>query len=574
MREAARTTAACFSPTCLLEELIYVQCTWENVFSSREVDWKRGSSAIACYYSMSSLPKDLRGRVNLNPDTDSAMLYSAKSTIWPKNKDLDLGKSSFRKGYRGVLFWRSGVLDIQVPIKFRPTPTSPVLNGTMEVGLSVDGDLGASKLVEGVFTSRSEVSELDSGALVSLVKSSIKGRLNTMLEGLEESNLRDPGARGTANKQAEEHISSLLGDTGIVVSGLNIRWSKTGGEKLGQMKATLDRRKDVIGTKLEEKAIERMRSSKNMEHLEKHRAETIASEFLEEDRARRDTAKLRRKAEVEEAEQEMDLRRRVHEGRSNLAETEFQEKVDELKHRGEMSRKMDDLDLTRARIDTEISRKQAESDIASDSKDRDVDRIVRAALSMKEVEISEEAIVDLLKPEGEGGRSYDFSEVINPDIHEDLEQGLYTAGEIDGFISELERMTNSPGNSKEKLSDIWAGLGVFHRHRGNKGGSMDDAIARSLKFNENNTIAMKCRMDYLWNRHPQQFLPGKLERFGDELMEIESLLGGLLAQDGVSDSDRSEMMERHRKCLKALSRDEENGGVWKDKMEANYGLEI
>lgn len=544
------------------------------MFSSREVDWKRGSSAIACYYSMSSLPKDLRGRVNLNPDTDSAMLYSAKPNIWPKNKDLDLGKSSFRKEYRGVLFWRNGVLDIQVPVKYRPNPTSSVLRGTMDVGLSVDGDLGASKLVEGVFTSRSDISELDSGTLVSLVKSTIKGKLNTMLEGLEESNLRDPGAREAANKQAEGQLSALLAETGIVVSGLTMRWSKTGGEKLGQMKATLDRRKDVIGTKLEEQAIERMRSSNNMEQLEKHRAETIASEFLEEDRARRDTAKLRREAEVEEAEQEMEIRRKIHEGRSKLAETEFQEKVDDLKHRGDMSRKMDELDLTRARIDTEISRKQAESDIESDSKDRDVDRIVRAALSMKEVEISEEAIVDLLKPEGDGGRSYDFNDVINPDIHEDLEQGLYTAGEIDGFISELERMTKNPGNSKERLSDIWAGLGVFHRHRGNKGGSMDDAISRSLQLNDSNTIAMKCRMDYLWNRHPQQFLPGKLERFGDQLMEIEALLEGLLDQEGVSESDKSDLTERHRKCLKALSRDEENGGAWKGKMESKYGLEI
>ena len=544
------------------------------MFSSREVDWKRGSSAIACYYSMSSLPKDLRGRVNLNPDTDSAMLYSAKPTIWPKNKDLDLGKSSFRKEYRGVLFWRNGVLDIQVPVKYRPNPTSSVISGTMDVGLSVDGDLGASKLVEGVFTSRSNISELDSGTLVSLVKSTIKGKLNTMLEGLEESNLRDPGARSAANKRAEGQLSALLAETGIVVSGLTMRWSKTGGEKLGQMKATLDRRKDVMGTKLEEQAIDRMRSSKNMEQLEKHRAETIASEFLEEDRARRDTAKLRREAEVEEAEQEMEIRRKIHEGKSKLAETEFQEKVDGLKHRGDMSRKMDELDLTRARIDTEITRKQAESNIESDSRDRDVDRIVRAALSMKEVEISEEAIVDLLKPEGEGGRSYDFNDVINPDIHEDLEQGLYTAGEIDGFISELERMTKNPGNSKERLSDIWAGLGVFHRHRGNKGGSMDDAISRSLQFNDSNTIAMKCRMDYLWNRHPQQFLPGKLERFGDQLVEIESLLEGLLDQEGVSESDKSDLTERHRKCLKALSRDEESGDIWKGKMESKYGLEI
>ncbi len=103
---------------------------------------------------------------------------------------------------------------------------------------------------------------------------------------------------------------------------------------------------------------------------------------------------------------------------------------------------------------------------------------------------------------------------------------------------------------------------------------MDDAISRSLQFNNRNTIAMKCRMDYLWNRHPQQFLPGKLERFEDQLMEIESLLEGLLDHEGISESDRSDLTERHRKCLKALSRNEENGDAWKGKMESKYGLEI
>ena len=235
---------------------------------------------------------------------------------------------------------------------------------------------------------------------------------------------------------------------------------------------------------------------------------------------------------------------------------------------------MDELQLTKAKIDLEMARKQAESELDEGSKDRDVDRMVRAALALQGGNLKEETIVELLKPEGEGGRSYEFSDVINQDIHEDLDQGLYTATEIDGFISELDRMTKNPGNSKERLSDIWAGLGVFHRHRGNKGGSMDDAISNSLRLNGNNPIAMKCRMDYLWNRHPQQFLPGKLERFGDQLMEIESLLEGLLAHDSVSDSDKSDMSEKHRKCLKTLSRDPESGIKWKSKLESSYGLEI
>jgi hypothetical protein len=523
---------------------------------------------------MSALPKDLRGVVELNPDTDTAMLYSSKSKIWPKNKDLDLGKSSFRKEYISVLFWRNGSLDIRVPIKYRPTSTSSVIQGTMEVGLSVDGDLGASKLVEGFFTSNSGVSELDSGALVSLVKRSISGRLNSMLDGLDEANLREPDARSMANEQAQQHLSSLLEGTGIVVKNLKFLWKKTGGEKLGQMKATLERRKDVIDAKLEEQGIDRLRKSGNMEQLEKHRAESIATEFLEEDRTRKDIARLRRKAEVEEAEQEMDLNRSVHEGQSKVTEVEFEEKVEDLRHQGKISREMSELDLTKARIEAELARKEAETEIESQSKDRDIDRIVKAALSLSQGSISEEAIVDILKPEGDGGGSYHFNDVINSETHSDLEQGLYTASEIDGFISELERMTKNPGNTKERLSDIWAGLGVFHRHRGNKAGSMDEAIDKALKFNDSNPIAMKCRMDYLWNRHPQQFLPGKLDRFGGQLKEIESLLDGLVGHDGVEESDKSDMRVKHRKCLNALSMDEDEGSHWKGKMESNYGLEI
>ena len=139
----------------MLEELIYVKGSGRNVFSSRQVDWKRGTSAIACHYPMSALPKDLKGVVDINPDTDTAMLYSSKSTIWPKNKDLDLGKSSFRKEYSSVLFWRNGALDIKVPVKYRPKSNSSVIQGSMQVGLAVDGALGASKLVEGFFTSNS-----------------------------------------------------------------------------------------------------------------------------------------------------------------------------------------------------------------------------------------------------------------------------------------------------------------------------------------------------------------------------------------------------------------------------------
>ena len=81
-----------------------------------------------------------------------------------------------------------------------------------------------------------------------------------MLEGLDESNLRDTASQSAANDRAMEQISELLGGLGLLCL-IEHLLEEDRGEKLGQMKATLERRKDAMGTKLEEQALERMKSS-------------------------------------------------------------------------------------------------------------------------------------------------------------------------------------------------------------------------------------------------------------------------------------------------------------------------
>ena len=51
-------------------------------------------------------------------------------------------------------------------------------------------------------------------------------------------------------------------------------------------------------------------------------------------------------------------------------------------------------------------------------------------------------------------------------------------------------------------------------------------------------------------------------------------MDGLVEHEGVEESDKSDMRVRHRKCLKSLSMDEDEGAHWKSKMESKYGLEI
>ncbi len=563
------------------------------MFSSRKVDWRQGSAPLAGYYEMSSLPKELKGIIELNPENDTAILHSRKTTIWPKNKELDLGKSSVRSEYRSILIWSNLVREVAIPIKYKPPePNSPVLRGGMKVGLKVNGDLGASRLVDGYFSANPSTRLLDGKSLSSLVKSLTTGKVNSLFEGLSEHNLRDPGTIESVNEAARSKMSEMLSKTGLEMVSLRTKWERTGGEKLGQKQATISRRKEVLETLVEEKSLEEMMKSDRMDALKESRTEAIATEYLKEDEARvvAATESAKRVAIQEESEtkravletelelEDLKQERRISRAKAelNLERERKRQEMDLAQQRvtTDIANREMELDVKKKGLEIELERKERESQIRSGEKRVEIDSIVDAALKLKGGEFEETTIKDLLRPEGKGGKSYSFSEVINTETMDDLREGIYSAEEIDGFISELERMTKNPGNSKQRLSDIWAGLAVFHRHRGNKQGSMDQALQKSLRFNEGNPIAMKCRLEYLWNRQPQQFLPGKVARFKDQLEEIEAIVQGLIDSGDLAEEEVSVLRDKHKKCLKALSRDENEGSVWGDKMDALYGMEV
>ena len=85
-------------------------------------------------------------------------------------------------------------------------------------------------------------------------------------------------------------------------------------------------------------------------------------------------------------------------------------------------------------------------------------------------------------------------------------------------------------------------------------------------------MALKCKMNYLWNRHPQQFLEGKMgvPHLKSQVIEIEGLLNRLVSHEGISDGERSRMEDRHKIALRALSRDSEGGPSYRERFEEKY----
>ena len=103
---------------------------------------------------------------------------------------------------------------------------------------------------------------------------------------------------------------------------------------------------------------------------------------------------------------------------------------------------------------------------------------------------------------------------------------------------------------------------------------MERALEYSFGLDEENPIALKCRMDYLWNRHPQQFIEGKMKlpHLKKQVMEIEGLLDSLVNHESLSEGERSEMEQKHKQALIALSRDSEDGESYTRKLEEAYEM--
>lgn len=539
------------------------------VFSARPVDWKFGSEPMASYYQMNDLPKKLQSKIKIDFNMENTILFSSKTEFWPKNKQLDLSKSKFRDQYQSIIFYRNSSINLKIPFRYLSSATSPILIGEFRLMISIgdkntDGttgsrDMGAVKLVEKLFIEYKELNQINSIFMKIFVKEILDNELKTIFKGLNNDNFRK--IRNQIEIQSKDHMGELLAAYGFHLKNIEVKYKMTDKEKIESRKSSLETDLDKLEIDTRQNAMDAVKADSKLQGVLTEKEQIrIAKELVKRGKHRTEIADKERQNELDtvELEAEIDLEIMAVEG--EVKKIEISEVGKKISHDGEMDRIKDKQSIKAREIELEENKKR-----------EDLQRKVDAALQMQTGGISVDLQRDILEV---GGKKYGFTDIINPDLEKRIIAGEIHASQADDYIEGLDIKLKDASNSTEKQSDIYAALAIFHRLRGNKNDSMNEAIKKSLLLNKNNAMALKCRLDYMQKKRPQMFHPLKLEKFRNELIDFEKIADKILNVDYFDDEVKSEIKKMHIKTVEVLSNDKELGEIYRNKLNDEYYLDI
>ena len=539
------------------------------VFSARPVDWKFGSEPMASYYQMNDLPKKLQSKIKIDFNMENTILFSSKTEFWPKNKQLDLSKSKFRDQYQSIIFYRNSSINLKIPFRYLSSATSPILIGEFRLMISIgdkntDGttgsrDMGAVKLVEKLFIEYKELNQINSIFMKIFVKEILDDELKTIFKGLNNDNFRK--IRNQIEIQSKDHMGELLAAYGFHLKNIEVKYKMTDKEKIESRKSSLETDLDKLEIDTRQNAMDAVKADSKLQGVLTEKEQIrIAKELVKRGKHRTEIADKERQNELDtvELEAEIDLEIMAVEG--EVKKIEISEVGKKISHDGEMDRIKDKQSIKAREIELEENKKR-----------EDLQRKVDAALQMQTGGISVDLQRDILEV---GGKKYGFTDIINPDLEKRIIAGEIHASQADDYIEGLDIKLKDASNSTEKQSDIYAALAIFHRLRGNKNDSMNEAIKKSLLLNKNNAMALKCRLDYMQKKRPQMFHPLKLEKFRNELIDFEKIADKILNVDYFDDEVKSEIKKMHIKTVEVLSNDKELGEIYRNKLNDEYYLDI
>lgn len=539
------------------------------VFSARPVDWKFGSEPMASYYQMNDLPKKLQSKIKIDFNMENTILFSSKTEFWPKNKQLDLSKSKFRDQYQSIIFYRNSSINLKIPFRYLSSATSPILIGEFRLMISIgdkntDGttgsrDMGAVKLVEKLFIDYKELNQINSIFMKIFVKEILDNELKTIFKGLNNDNFRK--IRNQIEIQSKDHMGELLAAYGFHLKNIEVKYKMTDKEKIESRKSSLETDLDKLEIDTRQNAMDAVKADSKLQGVLTEKEQIrIAKELVKRGKHRTEIADKERQNELDtvELEAEIDLEIMAVEG--EVKKIEISEVGKKISHDGEMDRIKDKQSIKAREIELEENKKR-----------EDLQRKVDAALKMQTGGISVDLQRDILEV---GGKKYGFTDIINPDLEKRIIAGEIHASQADDYIEGLDIKLKDASNSTEKQSDIYAALAIFHRLRGNKNDSMNEAIKKSLLLNKNNAMALKCRLDYMQKKRPQMFHPLKLEKFRNELIDFEKIADKILNVDYFDDEVKSEIKKMHIKTVEVLSNDKELGEIYRNKLNDEYYLDI
>ena len=539
------------------------------VFSTRPVDWKLGSEPMASYYQMNDLPKKLQSKIKIDFNMENTILFSSKTEFWPKNKQLDLSKSKFRDQYQSIIFYRNSSINLKIPFRYLSSATSPILIGEFRLMISIgdkttDGttgsrDMGAVKLVEKLFIDYKELNQIDSIFMKIFVKEILDNELKTIFKGLNSDNFRK--IRNQIEFQSKDHMGELLAGYGFHLKNIEVKYKMTDKEKIESRKSSLETDLDKLEIDTRQNAMDAVKADSKLQGVLTEKEQIrIAKELVKRGKHRTEIADKERQIELDtvELEAEIDLEIMAVEG--EVKQIEISEIGKKISHDGEINRIKDKQSIKAREIELEVNKKR-----------EDLQTKVDAALQMQTGGISVDLQRDILEV---GGKKYGFTDIINPDLEKRIIAGEIHASQADEYIEGLDIKLKDASNSTEKQSDIYAALAIFHRLRGNKNDSMNEAIKKSLLLNKNNAMALKCRLDYMQKKRPQMFHPLKLEKFRDELIDFEEIADKILNVDYFDDEIKDEVRRMHIKTVEVLSNDKELGEIYRNKLNDEYYLDI
>ena len=552
------------------------------MFGSKSVSWKKNEKTIARYLRTDSIHKSLRKKIDLDLRKDRVLVWTDSehpSPIIPERFDtVDLSSKEFLSKHSSILFWSTISTHVEVPIKHRTNTDSPFLNGKIGLEAQIDQvnkmDYGVGKkLVDEFFKGGSGRDVLDSGAMHSIVGEAIRGKQGDFLEGISEENLMDDAFQQTIRKNAEAHIAESLAPMGLEIRSLTVSWRPTSRMKTKARESQTEAMKDRILADTKREAFEDLASEGKdalVDIQKKSIADGIKIEIEGDLQVEREKAKRKVSSEkLKTAAEERDFDRE-----NRKLDAELDVEIGLGAHKAEMEKKSDMIQLDRERA--EIARERAEIEaIKTGSKSDLFSNALDSAAGYLDKGGSEDGARKILKDlmiHLENGKTFEAADLIHEETYADLEMGALTAEEIDLAAEAMRKEASDGRRSREERSYLWAGVATYERFRGNKEGRMEKALENSFRNNEENPVALKCKMNYLWNRHPQQFLEGKMSvpHLKSQVIEIEGLLNRLVSHEGISDGERSRMEERHKIALRALSRDSEEGESYRERFEEKY----
>jgi hypothetical protein len=539
------------------------------VFSSRPVDWKLGSEPMASYYQMNDLPKKLQSKIKIDFNMENTILFSSKTEFWPKNKQLDLSKSKFRDQYQSIIFYRNSSINLKIPFRYLSSATSPILIGEFRLMISIgdkntDGttgsrDMGAVKLVEKLFIDYKELNQINSIFMKIFVKEILDNELKTIFKGLNNDNFRK--IRNQIEVQSKDHMGELLAAYGFHLKNIEVKYKMTDKEKIESRKSSLETDLDKLEIDTRQNAMDAVKADSKLQGVLTEKEQIrIAKELVKRGKHRTQIADKERQIELDTVELEAEIDLEIMAVESEVKKIEISEIGKKISHDGKMDRIKDKQSIKEREIELEEQRKR-----------EDLQRKVDAALKMQTGGISVDLQRDILEV---GGNKYGFTDIINPDLEKRIIAGEIHASQADDYIEGLDIKLKDASNSTEMQSDIYAALAIFHRLRGNKNDSMNEAIKKSLLLNKNNAMALKCRLDYMQKKRPQMFHPLKLEKFRNELIDFEKIAHKILNVDYFDDGVKSEIKKMHIKTVEVLSNDKELGEIYRNKLNDEYYLDI